>query len=258
MGMLRRSLLALPMLGLMAMAQGASAQEIRVFAAASLTNAFQAVAQSWQAAGNPPVRFSFAASSTLARQIEQGAQANMFASADEAWMDYLAQRSLIVPQSRTSVLGNSLVMVAPATSQQGPVTLGSGLDLSSLLGPDGRIATGDPAHVPVGRYARQALETLGLWGVAGPRLARADNVRAALLFVERGDAPLGIVYGTDAAATQGVKVVGTFPPESHAAITYPFALVRTGATDEARAFLAYASGPEAAAIWRRFGFTLRN
>ncbi|WP_144186653.1 molybdate ABC transporter substrate-binding protein [Elioraea rosea] len=256
--MLRRSLLALPLLGFMAAAPGAASQEIRVFAAASLTSAFQTVAQSWQAAGNPAVRFSFAASSTLARQIEQGAQANIFASADEAWMNHLAQRNLIVPESRTSILGNSLVLVAPASSGQGSVTIGRGLDLAALLGPNGRIATGDPTHVPVGRYARQALDSLGLWEAAEPRLARADNVRAALLFVERGDAPLGIVYGTDAAATQGVKVIGTFPSESHAAITYPFALVRRGATDEARAFLAYAAGPEAAAIWRRFGFTPRN
>jgi molybdate transport system substrate-binding protein len=204
------------------------------------------------------VRFSFAASSTLARQIEQGAQASLFASADEAWMDYLAGRRLIVPDTRGSVIGNTLVLVAPASGTQGPVAITRGLDLAALLGPRGRIATGDPAHVPVGRYAREALAHLGLWAVAEPRLARADNVRAALLFVERGDAPLGIVYGTDAAASAGVRVIGTFPAESHAAITYPFAVTRAGDTPAARAFLAFATGPEAAPTWRRFGFALKD
>jgi molybdate transport system substrate-binding protein len=252
----RRAIVAASLL--LALPAAPAAGEVRVFAAASLTNAFQAVAEAWAASGGPRVRFSFAASSTLARQVEQGAQAHIFASADEAWMDYLAERALIVPESRTSTLGNTLVLVAPARSAQGRVEITPGLDLAALLGPSGRIATGDPAHVPAGRYAREALTRLGLWGVAGGRLARADNVRAALLFVERGDAPLGIVYATDAAASPGVRVIGTFPEASHTAITYPFALTRTGDTEEARAFLAFAAGPQAAAVWRRFGFTLKN
>lgn len=254
----RRAIVAASLLLTLPAAPAAAAGEVRVFAAASLTNAFQAVAEAWAAAGGARVRFSFAASSTLARQVEQGAQAHIFASADEAWMDYLAERALIVPESRSSPLGNTLVLVAPARSAQGPVAITPGLDLAGMLGPSGRIATGDPAHVPAGRYAREALQRLGLWPVAERRLARADNVRAALLFVERGDAPLGIVYATDAAASPGVRVIGTFPEASHTAITYPFALTRAGDTKEARAFLAFAAGPEAAPVWRRFGFTLKN
>jgi molybdate transport system substrate-binding protein len=259
---LRRAILAAGILLALPGQPATAAGEVRVFAAASLTNALQAVAEEWRKAGGAPgrapVRFSFAASSTLARQVEQGAQAHVFASADEAWMDYLAQRDLIVPETRSSLLGNTLVLVAPATSAQAPVAITPGLDLASLLGPSGRIAVGDPAHVPAGRYAREALTRLGLWQLAEGRLARADNVRAALLFVERGDAPLGIVYATDAAASPGVRVIGTFPEASHTAITYPFALTRAGETPEARAFLAFATGPDAAPVWRRFGFTLKN
>ena len=236
----------------------ARAADVTVFAAASLTNAMQTLAQEWQAAGKGQVRMSFAASSALARQIEQGAAADIFASADEQWMDYLAQRNLIQPASRTSMLGNTLVLIAPASSAQGPVTVGRNLDLAGLLGPQGRITTGDPAHVPVGRYAQQALESLGLWQAAEPRLARADNVRAALLFVERGEAPLGIVYGTDAAISQGVRVIGTFPADSHPPISYPFALTTRGTSAEARAFLAFLTGPDAAPTWKRFGFSLKE
>jgi molybdate transport system substrate-binding protein len=251
----RRLCLAVVLLALPAAARAA---EVTVFAAASLTNAMQALAQEWQASGRGAVRLSFAASSTLARQIEQGAAADIFASADEAWMDYLAARDLIVKASRTSALGNALVLIAPAASAQAPVEIGRGLDLAALLGPQGRIAVGDPAHVPAGRYAREALTSLGLWGVAEARLARADTVRAALLFVERGEAPLGIVYRTDAAISPGVRVIGTFPPESHTPVSYPFALTRRGDRTEARAFLAFLTGAEAASVWRRFGFTPRE
>lgn len=253
--LLRRACLAAVLLAAPAVARAA---DVTVFAAASLTNAMQTLAQAWRAAGRGEVRLSFAASSTLARQIEQGAAADIVASADERWMDYLAERGLIQPASRTSMLGNTLVLVAPAASAQAPVTVGRGLDLAALLGPRGRIATGDPAHVPAGRYARQALEALGLWQTAEPRLARADNVRAALLFVERGDAPLGIVYGTDAAAAPGVRVLGTFPADSHTPIAYPFALTARGTSAEARALLAFLTGPGAAPTWKRFGFSLQE
>lgn len=236
----------------------AKAADVTVFAAASLTNAMQALAQQWREAGRGEIRLSFAASSALARQIEQGAAADIFASADERWMDYLAERNLIVPSSRTSALGNTLVLIAPSTSAQGPVTVGSGLDLGALLGPQGRIAVGDPAHVPAGRYAQQALESLGLWQAASPRLARADNVRAALLFVERGEAPLGIVYGTDAAISDRVRVIGTFPAGSHRPISYPFALTTRGERPEARAFLTFLTGPAAVPTWKRFGFSLQE
>jgi molybdate transport system substrate-binding protein len=252
--MLRRAVLTAPFL---LAAQPALAQEpVTVFAAASLTDAMRALGQEWQARGNPAPRFSFAASSALARQIEQGAPADLFMSADEPWMDYVQQRNLVVNATRVSPLGNALVLVAPANAAR-PVPLARGTDLAALLGPNGRIATGDPAHVPVGRYAQAALEWLGQWGALSPRLARADNVRAALLLVERGEAPFGIVYATDAAASPGVRVVGTFPAESHPPVTYPFALLRRAEGNaQARALLAFLAGPEAQPTWQRFGFTL--
>ncbi|WP_270933543.1 molybdate ABC transporter substrate-binding protein [Falsiroseomonas oryzae] len=253
--MLRRSLLGgLAALGFAGRAR--AQQATTVFAAASLTDALRALGQEWQARGNPSPRFSFAASSALARQIEQGAPADLFMSADEPWMDYLQQRNLIVNASRVSPIGNALVLVAPADAAR-PVALARGTNLVALLGPQGRIATGDPAHVPVGRYAQAALQWLGQWQALAPRLARADNVRAALLLVERGEAPFGIVYATDALASAGVRVVGTFPGESHAPITYPFALTRRAERDpQARALLAFLAGPEAQPTWERLGFAL--
>jgi molybdate transport system substrate-binding protein len=257
--MARRRILAC--LGALALAVApfgvARAQEaVTVFAAASLTDALRDLGRQWAARGNPAPRFSFAASSALARQIEQGAPADLFMSADEAWANYLQARNLLVEASRSSPLGNALVLIAPANAAR-PVSLARGTDLAALLGPQGRIATGDPAHVPVGRYAQAALSWMGQWEVLAPRLARADNVRAALLLVERGEAPLGIVYATDAAASAGVRVVGTFPGESHEAITYPFALTRRAAGNaQAAALLAFLTGAEAAPTWARFGFTL--
>lgn len=251
-------LLAAPALAIRT-AAAQPAAPLTVFAAASLQDALRALEPDWRAGGaaNPPMRLSFAASSALARQIEQGAPADLFLSADEPWMDYLAQRDLILPETRVSPLGNALVLVAPARSPLLPVTIGAGTDLAALLGPQGRLATGDPAHVPVGLYAKAALEQLGQWAVVAPRLARAENVRAALLLVERGEAPLGIVYATDARASPGVKVLGRFPAGSHPPVTYPFAVLRRAAgRAEARALLAFLAGPEAAATWRRFGFTV--
>lgn len=252
--MRRRPILAA--LAALAVAVPAHAQAgATVFAAASLTDALRALGQAWAARGHPAPRFSFAASSALARQIEQGAPADLFLSADEAWMDYLQSRTLIATETRRSPIGNALVLVAPADRAR-RVTLARGTDLLALAA-GGRIAVGDPAHVPAGRYAKAALDWLGQWQAVAPRLARADNVRAALLLVERGEAPLGIVYATDAAAAPGVAVLGTFPPESHPPIAYPFAVTRRGAQSaEARALHAFLSGPEAAATWQRFGFTL--
>ena len=233
-----------------------AARPVTVFAAASLQDALRDLAGTWQARGQPAPRLSFAASSTLARQIEQGAPAELFLSADEAWMDHLAARGLIVPESRVSPLGNSLVLVAPAGSNA-TARIEPGTDLAALLGARGRLAVGDPAHVPAGRYAQAALEWMGQWQPLAPRLARAENVRAALLLVERGEAPLGIVYETDARASPGVRVLARFPAGSHPPITYPFALTRRGGEDAAaRALLAFLTGPEAAPAWQRFGFHL--
>jgi molybdate transport system substrate-binding protein len=235
----------------------ARADQVTVMAAASLTDALQALGNAWAAKGHPAPRFVFAASSALARQIEQGAPADLFASADEPWMDYLQQRGLIVPGSRTSPLGNRLVLVAPA-NQPGDIALTPGVDLLARLGIQGRLATGDPASVPAGKYAQAALMTLGAWNAVAPRLARAESVRAALLLVERGEAPLGIVYATDAAASKGVRVVGTFPEDTHPPVSYPFALTRRGDRPEAQALLAFLTGPDAAPVYRSLGFSVRE
>ncbi|WP_209318564.1 molybdate ABC transporter substrate-binding protein [Falsiroseomonas selenitidurans] len=254
--MRRRALAALALLPALARAARAQPQPATVFAAASLTDALRALGQAWAARGNPAPRLSFAASSALARQIEQGAGVDLFLSADEPWMDYLQSRGLILEASRISPIGNALVLVAPARPARAPVALGRGADLLALAD-GGRIATGDPAHVPAGRYARAALEWMGQWNAVSPRLARADNVRSALLLVERGEVPLGIVYATDAAASRGVTVLGTFPAGSHPPITYPFALTRRAAGHApARALHAFLAGPEATATWQRFGFGL--
>jgi len=257
--MRRRLLLPLLCAFLVGLPPAARAQEpLTVFAAASLTDALRALGGEWTARGNPAPRFSFAASSALARQIEQGAGADLFLSADEPWMDYLQSRNLIVPGSRVSPIGNALVLITPA-DQRRTVALERGTDLTALLGPQGRLATGDPAHVPVGRYAQAALTWMGQWETIAPRLARADNVRAALLLVERGEAPFGIVYATDAAATSGVVVAGTFPAGSHPPVTYPFAITRRAEGNaQARAFHGFLAGPEALPTWQRFGFRLAN
>jgi molybdate transport system substrate-binding protein len=230
-----------------------SSEPVTIFAAASLTDVMKDLGALWQQQGHPAPRVSLAASSTLARQIEQGAPANIFASADEQWMDYLAKRNLIVPDTRKDLLRNDLVLVVPA-GQKRSVAIGPGLDLAALLGPDGRLAVGDPAHVPAGIYAEQALKKLGLWNAAQPRLAPAEDVRGALLLVERGEAPAGIVYGTDAAATTGVAVAGIFPPSSHDPILYPFAVVKSGDSQAARDFLAFLQSPAAMAIFGKRGF----
>ncbi len=232
----------------------ARAQELTVFAAASLTDAMKDISAQWGAqAGHPPLRMSFGSSSTLARQIEQGAPANIFASADEKWMDYLADKKLIVTDTRKDLLGNDLVLVVPADKPQ-HLDIGPGFNLVGLLGPNGRVATGDPAHVPVGIYAEQALKKLGIWDAVSPRLARADDVRSALLLVERGEAPAGIVYATDAAVSKAVVVAGTFPANSHDPVSYPFAVMKAGDTPEARALMTYLSGPEARAVFVKRGF----
>jgi molybdate transport system substrate-binding protein len=253
---MRRLLLILALLlpGLAHAPRLAHADDLTVFAAASLTDALNDAAAVWVAQGHARPKLSYGSSSTLARQIEQGAGVNLFASADLQWMDYLASRDLIVPGTRRSLLSNALVLIVPADHPR-KVEIRPGFDLAALLGADGRLATGDPAHVPVGIYAEQALKKLGVWPVAEPHLARAENVRAALLLVERGEAPAGIVYATDAAASRGVAVAGIFPEDSHEPIVYPFAIPRGGDTPEARALLNFLSGPEARAIFARRGFT---
>jgi len=205
--------------------------ELLVFAAASLTNVLGELAPAWEKSGGVPVKLSFAASSVLARQIEAGGNADVFISADQEWMDYLQARNLISQPSRVNLVDNRLVLIAPADSKI-ELKIKRGFDLVGALA-GGRLATGDPDTVPVGRYARSALMSLGVWNQVADRLVRADNVRSAMTFVARGEAPLGIVYATDAQIDQKVRVVATFPDNSHAPITYPAAVTATAGRDAA-------------------------
>lgn len=225
---------------------------LTVYAAASLTNALQELASRYQAAHGVRVKLSFASSAVLARQIEAGAPADAFFSADQEWMDYLEQRSLIAKPTRRNLLGNRLALIAPADSTL-TLTIERNFPLLEALG-NGRLATGDPDSVPVGRYARAALTTLGVWNEVADRLVRAEDVRAALAFVARGEVPLGIVYATDAGVDKRVRVVGLFPADSHLPITYPVALTASAHAGAAE-FLAYVRGPEAAATFEKYGFT---
>jgi molybdate transport system substrate-binding protein len=234
----------------------AAAQDLTVFAAASLQNALEDVARLYQAKAGNAVRFSFASSSALARQIEQGAPAAIFASADEQWMDFLQQRQLIVVETRKSLLGNRLVLVVPANN---PVNVDPkpNFDFAALLGADGRWVTGDPSGVPVGRYAQEALTKLGVWNFAQTRLVRAENVRVALAFVERGEAAAGIVYETDAAISKKVRIAGVFPADSHAPVSYPVAVIAKNDVPGARAFLQFLEGAESRDVFRKYGFSVR-
>jgi len=224
---------------------------LRVFAAASLTNVLDELSAAWEKKGGMPVKISYAASSVLARQIEAGGRADMFISADQEWMDYLQSRNLVDKPTRRNLVGNRLVLIAPSDSAL-RLTIAPGFDLSGALGKR-RLATGDPDTVPVGRYARSALVALGVWDEVQDRLVRADNVRSAMMFVSRGEVPLGIVYATDARVDSHVRIVDTFPENSHPPITYPGAILK-GASSEAIAFLDYLTSPAARDTWRRFGF----
>ncbi len=228
----------------------ARAEPITVFAAASLTDALEAVGAAYGARTGAELRFAFASSSTLARQIEAGAPAHIYVSADERWMDDLEAQGLIEPGTRVSPIGNRLVVIAADEPK------GAAGDIGALLNVDGRLAVGDPEHVPAGRYARDALETLEIWDDVEPRLARADNARAALALVERGEAPYGVVYATDAAVVDHIDVVSTFPADSHTPITYPFAIVAGGDGADVRDFFTFMTGDEALAIYARFGFVV--
>jgi len=252
---IRNALLALAVVALAAPTRAQApraAEPVVVFAAASLTNVFEDIGRAWTARGGAPVRFSFAASSALARQIDQGAPAAIFASADGAWMDWLVERRHVDRSVVRTLATNRLVVVVPA-DRPATIPLVPGTDVAAAF-PPGRIATGDPAHVPVGRYAQQALEKLGAWHAVAPRLVRTDNVRSALAFVERGEAGSGIVYATDAAIAPRVRVAGVFPASTHPRIVYPVA--RLAARDDVatQAFFDFLVGPEALAILRRHGF----
>ena len=227
-------------------------QSITVFAAASLKNALDEVDSAFTRASGVNVTASYAASSALARQIEQGAPADVFISADVKWMDYVAERNLMQAGSRFNLLGNKLVLIAPADSQIANVTIGKGFDIAKLAG-DGRIAVADIRAVPAGIYAKAALQSLGTWVTAEPKLAQAENVRAALALVARGEAPLGIVYETDARIEPKVKVIGVFPSSAYPPITYPVAATTTAKPAAAR-YIEFLRSSAAKAIFGRFGF----
>jgi molybdate transport system substrate-binding protein len=238
------------------LAAPAMAQDkITVFAAASLRNALNEVDAAFGKEAGAAVTASYAASSALAKQIEQGAPADVFISADTQWMDYLAARKLIAAGTRTDLLGNTLVLIAAKDSKIEHVEIGSGFDLAKLAG-NGRIAVADVRAVPAGLYAKAALEKLGAWTAAQPKLAQAENVRAALAYVARGEAPLGIVYATDAKVEPGVKIVGTFPASSHPPIMYPVAAMAGHDNAAVKRYLEFLRSRATRAIFDNYGFSV--
>jgi molybdate transport system substrate-binding protein len=227
-------------------------KSLTVFAAASMKNALDDVNAAYAAKTGVKVVASYAASSVLAKQIEQGAPADIFVSADTDWMDYATAKKTINEPTRINLLGNSIVLIAPKDSSVNNVTIGPGFDLAKLAGA-GKIATGDVNSVPVGKYAKAALEKLGAWDAAAPKFAMAESVRAALTLVAREEAVLGIVYSTDAKVEPGVKIVGIFPADSHPAIVYPVAATTT-ARSEAADYLAFLRSTAAKTILEKYGF----
>ena len=241
-------------LALLALAGPALAQPepLTVFAAASLKDVMDAQGAAFQRAGGSPVRFSYAGSSAIARQIESGAPADLFISADSDWMDYVAQRGLIAPASRRDLVTNHLALIAPASSKT-RLTIGKGMNLNAALA-GGRLAMAGP-DVPAGRYGRAALNYLGVWPSVQDRVVSADNVRNAMLFVSRGEAPLGVVYDTDALVDPKVRIVGLFPDRSHPRIVYPAAIVKSSTNPAGARFMTFLRSRAAQDIFRRYGFT---
>jgi molybdate transport system substrate-binding protein len=236
-----------------ALAQG---RDVLVFAAASLKNALDEITAQYQRETGKRAVISYGASSALARQIEAAAPADLFISADLDWMDYLAKRNLIKAETRANLLGNRLVLIAPKASQARPAaSIGPDFPLAEQLG-SGRLAMADTKAVPAGKYGRAALELLGIWASVEGRLAQTENVRAALTLVSRGEAPLGIVYQTDAAADQNVKIVGMFPENTHPPIVYPAALVASSSHPDAAGYVAYLRSAAARPLFEKQGFTI--
>lgn len=231
-----------------------AAEKITVFAAASMKTALDAVHAAYTQETGQEVAASYAASSALARQVEAGAPADVFLSADLDWMDYLAEKHLIQPETRRNLLSNRIVLIAPKDNAR-PVVIAPGFDLSGLLG-SGRLAMGSVESVPAGKYGKAALEKLGVWDSVSARVAGAENVRAALALVSRGEAPYGIVYETDAKADPGVAVVGLFPQDSHPPIIYPLAQLTASQNAGVAAYLQFLASDKAADLFRSQGFTV--
>ncbi|WP_312768185.1 molybdate ABC transporter substrate-binding protein [Pseudoxanthomonas mexicana] len=256
---LLRSFSALLLIAVSLASTTARAQDdagLTVFAAASLKEALDDAAAAYRKQTGVPVRVSYAASSALARQIEQGAPADVFFSADLEWMDYLQQRNRLDVATRRSLLGNRLVLIAPRASKA-QVDLRRPATLLAALG-DGRLAVGQTRTVPAGKYAKASLESLSLWNGVRPRLAESESVRAALMLVARGETPLGIVYASDAKAEPGVRVVATFPEDSHPPIVYPVAALRGARAAQAARFLQWLASPAADALFTKRGFTVKD
>jgi molybdate transport system substrate-binding protein len=233
-------------------AQGAS---LMIFAAASLKNALDQIASDWsKAAGRPMPQIAYAGSSTLAKQLERGAPAELFISADLDWMDYVAKKGLIEADTRVNLLGNKLVLIAPRESKAS-IEVRQGFDLAKALG-DGKLAMANVDAVPAGKYGKAALQKLGAWQGVRDKIAQADNVRAALLLVGRGEAPFGIVYSTDAAVEPDVKIVGVFPEDSHKPIIYPAAVTKEAKSADSKRFLDYLKGAAARTDFEKQGFTV--
>ncbi|NTF33120.1 molybdate ABC transporter substrate-binding protein [Rhizobium skierniewicense] len=228
--------------------------KVTVFAAASMKTALDEANGAWAKETGNEATVSYAASSALAKQIEAGAPADLFISADLAWMDYVAGKELIKDDTRTNLLGNRLVLVAPADKAK-PVEIKQGFDLATLVG-DGKLAMGAVDSVPAGKYGKAALEKLGVWSSVESRVAGAESVRAALVLVSRGEAPYGIVYQTDAAADKGVRIVGTFPQDSHEPIIYPVAILSESKSPAATAYLEFLKSAKAAPFFEKQGFTI--
>ncbi|MBY0512120.1 MAG: molybdate ABC transporter substrate-binding protein [Rhodospirillaceae bacterium] len=229
--------------------------QLLVFAASSLTDVLNELAEAYAKTGHAKPALSFAASAALARQIENGAPASLFMSADEQWMDYVAERKLVADGTRTSFLGNTLVLVTPADKAQ-KVDIKPRFPLAKVLA-GGKLSMGDPDSVPVGKYGKAALESLGVWRDVEPNVIRADNVRVALAFVERGEAAAGIVYATDAALTKKVAVAGTFPANSYPPVSYPLGVIAAHDTPAARAFRDFILSADARAVFVKYGFVMK-
>lgn len=243
--------------GLLALAPSparAQGTDLIVFAAASLKNAVDSINSQWQKETGKSAKISYAASSALAKQMEEGAPAHMFISADVPWMDYVEQKNLIKKDTRSNLLGNRIVLIAPK-DKAATLDIKPGFDLAGRLG-DARLAMANVDAVPAGRYGKAALEKLGVWASVSSKVAQAENVRAALLLVSRGEAPMGIVYQTDAAADAGVKVVGVFPEDTHPPIIYPIALSDKVTHPDAVALLAYIRSGKAKSLFEAQGFSV--
>ncbi len=252
----RRSLAGLAFAALLPLSIAqAQAEDVTVFAAASLKNALDDVAAAYKAETGNAVVISYAGSNALAKQIEEGAPADIFFSADLAWMGYLEERNLIRDDTRQTLLGNEIVLVAPADSSAA-ITLEPGADVAALLGTDGRLAMANVDSVPAGKYGKAALAALGIWPSVAERVVQAENVRAALAFVATGEAPLGIVYKTDANSEPRVKSIAAFPADSHPPIVYPVAVTAASTNPDAQAFFDYMRSDAARPAYEKQGFTI--